>query len=219
MIQAPPPAKPRHVIVLAHPNPQSFNAAVAEAYRWSVESHGQEAIVRDLYAIGFDPVLREPERPGPDLMEASPDVRRELDIVAGTDVLALVYPIWFGMPPAILKGYIDRVLGYAVTPHAVQARHGNGLLTGGRLISITSSGTREPWLAEQGQEASLHMLDRYLAHAFAMQSSEHLHAGGVVEGFAKRFVDEHLYEVAQRARRLCSAVAADHRPYRPAEAG
>jgi len=212
MTQSPSAPKLRHVIVLAHPNPKSFNATVAEYYRRAVEESGQEAIVRDLYALRFDPVLKDVERPGPELMEASPDVRAELDIVAGTDVLVLVYPIWFGMPPAMMKGYIDRVLGYAVTPRAVQGRHGNGLLAGTRLVSITTSGAREPWLAEQGQEMSLRTLDSYLEHGFAMKSSEHLHFGGIVEGLAQRFVEQNLYDVKQRARRLCATLAADHKP-------
>jgi NAD(P)H dehydrogenase (quinone) len=205
----PPLAKPRHVIVLAHPELKSFNASVAETYRRAVEDNGQEAIVRDLYALGFDPVLKASERPGPDLMESSPDVREELDIVAGAEVLVLVYPIWFGMPPAMMKGYIDRVLGYAVTPRAVQARHGNGLLAGSRLVSITSSGARQAWLAEQGQEMSLRTLDAYLEHGFAMKSSEHLHFGGVVDGLSQRFVDQNLYDVAQKARSVCAAIIQD----------
>jgi NAD(P)H dehydrogenase (quinone) len=196
---------------LAHPDPKSFNATVAEIYRRAVEENGQEAVVRDLYALDFDPLLKISERPGPDLIAASPDVRKELDIVAGADVLVLVYPIWFGMPPAMMKGYVDRVLGYAVTPRAVQERQGNGLLTGAKLVSITSSGLREPWLAEQGQEMSLHTLDTYLQNAFAMKSSEHLHFGGVVAGLSQRFVDQNLYDVEQRARRVCALVAAEKR--------
>lgn len=215
MTVQPSPAKLRHVVILAHPNAKSFNATVAETYRRAVEEHGQEVVVRDLYALGFDPILKASERPGPDLMEASPDVREELDIVAGTDVLVLVYPIWFGMPPAMMKGYIDRVLGYAVTPRSVQGRHGNGLLTDSRLLSITSSGARQAWLAEQGQEMSLQTLDAYLEHGFGMKSSEHLHFGGVVEGLSQRFVDQNLYDVTQRARHLCAALVADRQPERP----
>jgi NAD(P)H dehydrogenase (quinone) len=208
MTQSPPP--PRHAVILAHPNPRSFNAQVAETYRATVAECGQDAIVRDLYALGFDPVLREAERPGPNLFSALPDVRTELDLIAGVDALVLVYPIWFGAPPAMMKGYIDRVMGYAVSPRSVLDRRGNGLLHGATLLSFTSSATSEPWLAEQGQEVSIRTLfDRYLAHGFGMKASEHVHFGGVVEGLAERFVDQHLYEVAQHARRLCAAIRAE----------
>ncbi|WP_454887510.1 NAD(P)H-dependent oxidoreductase [Sphingomonas oryzagri] len=56
--------QPRHVVILAHPNPGSFNGLVADAYCDAVRTCGQEAIVRDLYALGFDPALKDHERPG-----------------------------------------------------------------------------------------------------------------------------------------------------------
>jgi NAD(P)H dehydrogenase (quinone) len=204
------PSQPaRHVVILAHPNPRSFNARVAETYCRAVEACGQVAVLRDLYAIGFDPVLREAERPGPNLFSAAPDVRAELDIVAGADALVLVYPVWFGAPPAMIKGYIDRVMGYAVSPVAMQARKGNGLLRGARLASFSSSAATGPWLAEQGQEMSIRTLvDRYLARAFAMEEAGHVHFGGVVERTTERVVAEHLHQVEQKARHICAVIRA-----------
>lgn len=200
----------KHVVVLAHPDPASFNAQVAKAYCDTVRECGQEAVLRDLHAMAFNPVLHADERPSRKLFKVYPDVQEELRTIAGADVLALVYPIWFGSPPAILKGYVDRVLGSGVTPRALQNREGSGLLNGARLVSFTSSAAREPWLAEVGQELSLRdVFDRYLQHAFAMKSSEHVDFGGVVEGFSKRFVDQYLYDAQERARRVCAAVAAD----------
>ncbi|WP_420142087.1 NAD(P)H-dependent oxidoreductase [Sphingomonas sp.] len=205
------PSQPaRHVVILAHPNARSFNAQVAETYCRAVEACGQVAVLRDLYAIGFDPVLREAERPGPDLFSAAPDVRAELDIVAGADALILVYPVWFGAPPAMMKGYIDRVMGYAVSPAAMQARKGNGLLQGARLVSFSSSAATGPWLAEQGQEMSIRTLvDRYLARAFAMEEAGHVHFGGIVEGTTERVIAEYLHEVEQKARHVCAIIRAD----------
>ena len=210
-MMSPPITRPRHVIVVAHPNPNSFVATIAEAYRETVEACGQEAIVRDLYALKFDPVLKDSERPGPELYSAAPDVRAELDVVAGCEALVLVYPIWFGAPPAILKGYIDRVLGYPVSVHGAQSQQGNGLLKGTRLLSISTSGADDVWLAEQGQERSIRTLfDHYIAHAFGMTAQGHLHLAGVVEGLAARFADQKLRDVKDRARHECAAIAAQH---------
>jgi NAD(P)H dehydrogenase (quinone) len=201
---------PRHIVVLAHPDAGSFNAQAAHVYCDAVRNCGQEALLRDLYAMNFDPVLHADERPSRKLFKVYPDVQAELDTLAGADVLTLVYPIWFGSPPAILKGYVDRVLGSGVTPRAVQEDGGNGLLNGCRLISFTSSAAREPWLAEVGQEPSLRdVFDRYLQHAFGMRSSDHVQFGGVVEGLSRRFVDQNLYDVQERARRVCAALAAE----------
>ena len=51
-----------------------------------------------------NPLLKNEERPDRRGSSLSRDVRAELDALTGSDVIALVYPIWFGMPPAMLKG-------------------------------------------------------------------------------------------------------------------
>ncbi len=200
----------RHVVVLAHPDPQSFNATIANTYCETVRECGQEAILRDLYAIGFDPVLKDSERPGTQRFALSRDVGDELAVIDGGDVFALVYPIWFGMPPAMMKGYIDRVLGTGVTHREIQDRAGQGVLRNKRMVSITTSGTREVWLDEQAQIESLkNVFGRYLSNAFGAKSVEHLHFGGITEGFAKRFIDQNLQDVKDRARKVCASVAAE----------
>jgi NAD(P)H dehydrogenase (quinone) len=197
------------VVVLAHPDPESFNASVARTYCDTVRDCGQEVIVRDLYAMGFDPVLKDKERPHAGGITLSPDVQSEIDTIRGAEIYTLIYPIWFAMPPAMMKGYIDRVLGAGVTAREIQGRAGEGVLHGRHMLSITSSGTREVWLDEQGQLESLRSLTtRYLLNAFGMRSCEHLHIGGVVEGFSQRFGDQALYDVHERARKVCAMLAA-----------
>ena len=98
---------PRHLIILSHPTPGSFNHQVAETYARSVVRHGQHAEIRDLYALGFDPLLR---------LDAQDARDAERALLEACDVLVLVYPIWFGLPPAITKGYVDCVLGAAFAP-------------------------------------------------------------------------------------------------------
>lgn len=202
----------RHVIILAHPSTQSFDASIAAAYCDAVRACRQEATVRDLYALGFDPVLKESERPRQGGVSLSPDVREEIAAIQGADMYVLVYPVWFAMPPAILKGYIDRVLGAEVTPCQIQDRTANGVLSGRHMLCITTSGTREAWLDEQGQVESLRNLStRYLLNAFDMKSCEHLHFGGIVEGLSQRLADQYLYEVGERGRHVCAALAAERR--------
>ncbi|MDR7256423.1 NAD(P)H dehydrogenase (quinone) [Sphingomonas sp. BE270] len=200
----------RHVVVLAHPDPTSFNAAVAQAYCDTVRECGQEAILRDLYAMNFDPVLRNDERPDRQQFQIAPDVRAELEAIDGCDVVAFIYPIWFGLPPAMMKGYVDRVIGAGVSPQQVQDRAGQGPLTAGHMISITTSGARDAWLDEQGQMESLRELSsRYLFRAFSMRSAHYLHIGAIVEGLAERFGDQHLSDVREKARKICAAVATE----------
>lgn len=200
----------RHVVILVHPDPRSFNAAIAHAYRETVQECGQEAILRDLYAMKFDPVLTNEERPDRREFEIAPDVRAELAAIEGSDVVALIYPIWFGLPPAMMKGYVDRVIGAGVTPHQVQDRAGQGPLTAGHMITITTSGARDAWMDEQGQLDSLRDLSiRYLFRAFSMKSADHLHIGGIVEGLSASAIDKHLFDVRERARKVCARLAVE----------
>lgn len=209
--------RPRHAVILAHPDPHSFNAAIAKTYCDTVRSCGQEAIVRDLYAMGFDPILKNAERPTQHASVLAADVRAELDAIRGADMFTLIYPVWFAMPPAMMKGYIDRVLGAGVTPQDIQNRAGKGVLHGRHMLGISTSGAREIWLDEQAQVESMrNIFTRYLFRAFAMASCEHLHLGGIVEGFPKRFVDQNLEDVHERTRKVYAMLSAQqHRGLMP----
>lgn len=201
---------PRHVVILAHPDPGSFNGLVADAYCQAVRSCRQEAIVRDLYAMGFDPALKASERPSKYDFALSRDVIAELDAIRGSDVFVAVFPIWFGMPPAMMVGYIDRVLGAGVTARQVQDRTAETIMRDKRLVSITTSGNSKSWLNQQAQIQSLKtILGSYLLNAFGLRAYEELHFGETVEGLAQDFVDQLLGDVDQRARRICAELAAE----------
>lgn len=201
---------PKHVVILCHPDESSFNASVARTYCEAVRAIGHEALLRDLYRMGFDPVLKATEQPGRPDFKLETDVGAELDLLQGADAFVLIYPIWFGTPPAMLKGYVERVLGCGFSHRAVRARQFHPMLSGSRLLSFTSSGTTKQWLEEQGAWQSLRQLfDQYIAHAFSLDRHEHVHFSAIVDGLKPRFVEEHLEEVRQQARKICSNLAPD----------
>ncbi len=106
-----------HLIIYSHPNPKSFNRAIADTFVDALESQGHKTRVRDLYAMNFDPVLKPQDF---ELMEkglVSDDVKKEQDFVLWADVITFIFPIWWNSLPAIARGYIDRVLsvGFAYT--------------------------------------------------------------------------------------------------------
>jgi len=200
--------KPSHLVILCHPRHDSFNAAVARRYCAAVEQGGQEAILRDLYDIRFDPLLRSEELPGTAAFFQSPHVAYELDMLARADVIVMIYPIWFGAPPAMLKGYVDRVMGSDFSFRAVHDHDGASKLAGAHLLSLTSSGNSQIWLEEQGQwQSLLQIFDRYLQRAFSMASTTHVHFSSVVEGMSQRFFDQHMEDVEEAARKICALVA------------
>ncbi len=193
----------RHIVVHCHPELESFNASMAATYCAEVTQHGHEAISRDLYAMGFDPVLKASERPGMAFRQMT-DVHDELEIIRAADVFVLIYPIWFGGPPAMLKGYLERVLGSGAMPLQFKQEAAAGVLAHKRLVSFTSSATDEHWLATQGQlESLISGFDRYIEHGFAMQPSQHFHFGSITSGMEPEEIQRYLHEVKARAQLLC----------------
>lgn len=191
---------PRHLIILGHPRGGSFNHQIAGTYARVVEANRQEAAVRDLYALGFDPLLR-PDEP-PDLA-----LEREIEQVRACDMLVFVYPIWFGTPPAIIKGYVERVLGAGFQP--ARLRDGEaGPLAGKRFLTLSTSATSLPWLNERAQWHSLRQaFDGYLADLFRFRAAEHIHLDLVAEGASPTYLMELLARIEQAARLTCSEIA------------
>jgi NAD(P)H dehydrogenase (quinone) len=204
--------KHRHVVILCHPDTDSFNAAVAAHYCQAVEDNGQSAVLRDLYRMKFDPVLRSEEladdRKSPPGQNPSRDVAEEHALIADADVVVLVYPIWLGSVPAMLKGYIDRVFGH---DFALRNDHDAAAVTelsGKHMLSLSSSGNSRTWLDEQGQWQSLiQVFDRYLQQAFAIASIDHVHFPSIVAGLSERFFEQNMEDVRQAARKACERVS------------
>lgn len=107
----------RVTLLLAHPRAGSFNHAIAERAAATCRDMGATVRVHDLYAEGFDPLLRPEEaytsgQSARAVLAATDDplVQAHRAEIATTDVLIAVHPNWWGKPPAILGGWLDRVL-------------------------------------------------------------------------------------------------------------
>jgi len=171
-----------HAVIIAHPRSRSFTGAMAHAYTQSVEASGEKVLTRDLYRMRFDPRLHARELPDSPGSGPLPDVAAERAMLADVEVFALFYPLWFNAPPAMMKGYIDRVfsMGFGYEPgHGGQVPR----LAGRKLISFTSSGAPEHWIRDTGASDMLHHLDRHLADVCGMAVVDHVHFGGVAPGY------------------------------------
>jgi NAD(P)H dehydrogenase (quinone) len=198
---------PLHVVIACHPKADSFNLAVARRYCETVEGYRHRTELRDLYRLGFNPVLSPDELSLGEIASPPADVATELDFIDRADVIVLVYPIWLGAPPAMLKGYIDRVFAASTRYDGFRQHENAQSRERGHLVSFSSSGSAKQWLDEQGAWLSLkNLFDTYLRHALLFSSTKHIHFGSIVEGLNPRFVGEHLLEVEQAARRIASEI-------------
>lgn len=169
----------KHAIILAHPKPTSFCASIAKTCARTLRSLGHTVVVRDLYGIDFDPRLQAGEIPVYTGYAPAADVIRERGKLAKADSFIFVYPFWFNAPPAILKGYVDRVfsMGFGYRP-------GSGgtetLLDGRSLASFSTSGAPEEWVNNTGAlPALMTVFDRHLAAVTGLTLRDHIHLGGV----------------------------------------
>lgn len=103
------------------------------------EERGWNVTVRDLYAIGFNPVLSASDLAMLHRGETPAEIEKEQRYLKQADVVTFLYPMWWSGFPAILKGYIDRVMAYGF---AYKAENGGikGLLTDKKVLLFTTMG-------------------------------------------------------------------------------
>ena len=139
------------MIIIGHPAPTSFNHALASQVAATWKEAGASVIVHDLAAEGFDPRLTTQEARG--LPSDDPIVQNHCAELASADLLAVVHPVMWGMPPAILKGWIDRVfalnLAYGFVDGAVEGDEPIGLLPLRSALVLNTSNT--PQVRETAQ--------------------------------------------------------------------
>jgi NAD(P)H dehydrogenase (quinone) len=189
----------KHAVILAHPARHSLNRAIADAYAEAIRRRGHDVVPRDLYRMRFDPRLKAGEIPGPQAPRFHADVLHERELLADVEVFAFVYPLWFNGPPAILKGYVDRVfgMGFGFAPAAGGTAP---RLTGRQLISFTTSGAPDQWVRDTGALTGLtHLFDAHLAAVCGLTVIDHMHFGGMVSGLRRDAVDEVLAKVRSAA--------------------
>jgi putative NADPH-quinone reductase len=94
-------------IIVGHPQRVTFCEALAEAYRSGAESAGHKVRLFKLAEMSFEPILREGYRKEQPL---EPDLQSAYDALAASDHWVWIFPLWCGDMPAILKGFIERIL-------------------------------------------------------------------------------------------------------------
>lgn len=116
------------LVIVAHPRPESFNNAIAATTVQALQDSGHVAIVRDLYEEGFDPILTADELPKSAHLDAI--MEEHCADLATADGIVIIHPNWWGQPPAILKGWVDRVFRPGVAYEFINGDSGEGVPVG-----------------------------------------------------------------------------------------
>ena len=125
----------KHLIIYAHLNPASFTKAVVDKVIKKSEENNDTIKIIDLYGENFEPILKMPDIESMFMQKETPnDVKKYQEMITWADHITVVYPMWWGQMPAILKGFFDRVFanGFAFA-YGEQGPEG---LLGGRTAHL-----------------------------------------------------------------------------------
>lgn len=184
------------LVVTAHPSPRSLTSGLARVARAALEDSGCTVEESDLYAMGWDPVVRLGDygdegrggeggdaadggatvtlrsRHAYDDGTLAPEIVTEQDKVRRADLLVLHFPMWWHGMPAILKGWFDRVFvnGFAFglqDDAGLPRKYGDGGLAGRRVLAVVTAGDRGESFEPRGLNGDLEELFFPLLHGTA----------------------------------------------------
>lgn len=144
----------KHLIIYAHPNQESLNGQFKQAIEKILVQQKQDVIVRDLYTLGFDPVLSLEDMTGQRKGIVNELIKNEQEYIKWADIVTFIYPIWWTGMPAIMKGYIDRVFSYGFAYRYDQGIQ-KGLLTGKQAIILNTHGKSNEEYSTIGMDKAL----------------------------------------------------------------
>jgi NAD(P)H dehydrogenase (quinone) len=153
------------LIVYAHEEPRSFNGAMKDVAVETLEGAGHSVVVSDLYAMGFKAVAdagdflerrdrtflkrQAEEKAAAELGTLSHDILEEQRKLLDCDLLILQFPLWWFSMPAILKGWVDRVMtmGFA---YGGGKWYDEGGLKGRKAMLAVTTGGPEAGYSQRG---------------------------------------------------------------------
>lgn len=115
-------------VILAHPDTSSFNHAIANTTVEALRKKGHEVFYHDLYQENFDPLL--PAREIPKDVSLPTEIERHCSEAAEADGFVIIHPNWWGMPPAILTGWVDRIMRPGFAYEFLETDSGEGVPVG-----------------------------------------------------------------------------------------
>ena len=193
------------LVVHAHPSTTSFSRAIADTAESALRTGGHDVTVLHLDDEGFRPAMSREERLAYETPEPilDPQVARHAELVRAAEVLVFVYPTWWAAPPAIMKGWLERVfvpgVAFDLDPDTREVRA--GLRHVRRLVGITTYGSSRRYvrvLGDPGRRTIMRAL-RFLCSRWCRRTWLALYGMDTASADQrKRFLDH----VADRMARL-----------------
>lgn len=142
-------------IVFAHDGSTSFNHEILKRVTDEFEKHQIDYTVRDLYEMNFQPVFNQLDMKRVEKGNLSSDIEEEQSLITDSDLLVMIYPVWWWSTPAIMKGYVDRVFTDGFAFH-YEANGPVGLLKNKQALVFTTT-------RESAEEMAAHGMDSVIS--------------------------------------------------------
>src|SRR5690606_5026474 len=152
---------------------KSYNAHLVDVASNTLRGLGWSCSVSDLYVMGFDPCERaehyelraQPERFDVQAEQRHASINKrlptvvtdELELLDRADLLVLQYPMWWHLPPAMLKGYFDRIFAFHEV-YASKRRFEHGRFVGKRAMLSVTVGTSANTYEHNGRSGDIDLL-------------------------------------------------------------
>ncbi|MFE6078245.1 NAD(P)H oxidoreductase [Paenibacillus sp. NPDC057886] len=138
------------LVVVSHPRKDSLTFQVADRFVQGLAEAGHGYEILDLHGIGFDPILRDMDEPDytQEHQVFSPEIETEMERLKKHDAVAFVFPLWWWHLPAMLKGYVDRVMnnGFA---------YGSNKLHHQQILWLALAGVTEEQMQKRNYDESI----------------------------------------------------------------
>jgi putative NADPH-quinone reductase len=165
----------RVLVLYAHPDPDSYAAALSQAVVAGLRTGGHEIHVIDLYGEDFDPVMSAADRKAYDTDQGfiDPTVASHAEHVRWAEAMVFVFPTWWAGMPAILKGWFERVLvpGVAFRLDDTTRKVTPALQHVRRLVGVSTYGSPRAYVAVMNDAGR-----RTVTRALRMVCGRHCHA-------------------------------------------
>ncbi|WP_089159529.1 NAD(P)H-dependent oxidoreductase [Caballeronia sordidicola] len=165
------------LIVHAHPEPQSFTASMKRLAMETLQVQGHEVMLSDLYAMHWNPVASAADfgvRQNPDYLvyaleqresvaagQIAPDIAAELDKLLSCDLVIFSFPLYWCSMPAIMKGWLDRVLVSGKIYGGLRF-YDRGGMRGKRALLAYTCGGRDFMFGEHGIHGEMDIMLRHV---------------------------------------------------------
>ncbi len=169
------------LIVFAHPEPNSLNGVMKDLAAKTLRDKGNEVKISDLYGMRFKAVLdqsdfserKNNEQFIPVMEQAnavgtgalSQDIKDEVEKIKWADMIIFQFPVWWSSPPAILKGWFDRVFLPGVVHNIAEGKmYETGLLKGKKAILSFTTGATKDIYSSEGPHGDLNEIFKFVTH-------------------------------------------------------